>query len=262
MLNIIFVVAYDNSHGRIVLHELIKQRQIPKAIFFGSSDYNKRIRKNSIKRYLRQKGFFNLVWRIFHRMTKLKDVKAETLKESDSSHKSIFDLVREHNIEIIYFDKINSKESREKLRSFQPDFIILGGAPIVKKSFLEIPRLGVLNAHPGILPEAKGIDVVAHSILNDVPLGVTVFKVDEGIDSGPIIHKEYLSKTGKFDDISVYEAKVEALAGKAMLKAIDKIANNKNNYTSQKKNEGRLFRSMGILEYRKLKRKLKNIPID
>ncbi len=51
---------------------------------------------------------------------------------------------------------------------------------------LEMPTLGTLNAHPGLLPRYRGVDVVAWAVLNGDPVGVSVHLVDAGIDTGRI----------------------------------------------------------------------------
>lgn len=59
---------------------------------------------------------------------------------------------------------------------------------ILKKSVLEIPRLGWVNLHYSLLPELPGPAPVQHALLvGNKRTGVTVFRLDEGIDSGPII---------------------------------------------------------------------------
>ncbi len=59
---------------------------------------------------------------------------------------------------------------------------------ILRRSLLEVPRLGAINAHPGMLPRYRGVSVVTWALQNGEPeIGVTVHYLDEHIDAGDII---------------------------------------------------------------------------
>lgn len=58
---------------------------------------------------------------------------------------------------------------------------------ILKAELLSKPRFGAINLHYSLLPKYRGAAPVQHAILNgDKKTGVTVFKLDAGMDSGPI----------------------------------------------------------------------------
>jgi methionyl-tRNA formyltransferase len=83
----------------------------------------------------------------------------------------------------------NSAETVALLAAIVPDLLILGQTGIVHKRVLALPRLGTLNAHPGILPNYRGIDSALWAIHNGDwdKIGNTVHWVDAGVDTGPII---------------------------------------------------------------------------
>lgn len=86
--------------------------------------------------------------------------------------------------------KPNSPESLERMRSFAPDLAIsLRYGRILREPFLEIPRLGVLNLHSGLLPWYRGILATLRALNHgDTILGSTVHWITDGtIDTGPII---------------------------------------------------------------------------
>jgi len=59
---------------------------------------------------------------------------------------------------------------------------------ILPKAALDLSRLGGLNIHPSLLPKYRGPSPIQSAILNgDAEIGVTIFKMDEQIDHGPII---------------------------------------------------------------------------
>jgi methionyl-tRNA formyltransferase len=83
----------------------------------------------------------------------------------------------------------NAPDSIARLREWSPDLIIFTGGNILRRQLLEVPRLGVLNVHLGMLPEVRGMSSPEWSLLNHVPVGVTVHYVDAGIDTGPILQR-------------------------------------------------------------------------
>ncbi|MDQ3632456.1 MAG: formyl transferase [Actinomycetota bacterium] len=103
---------------------------------------------------------------------------------------SLADWAREHDIAVSLHDRLGDPECLASLRRADPDLIILAGADIIPRAVLEIPRLGTLNAHYGLLPRYRGMNVTEWSVYHDDPLGVSVHWVDPGIDTGAIVVRE------------------------------------------------------------------------
>jgi folate-dependent phosphoribosylglycinamide formyltransferase PurN len=99
----------------------------------------------------------------------------------------------------------NTPETLQILRALAPDVIAIGQTGILRPKLLEIPRLGTLNAHPGVLPNYRGIDSFQWAVLNGEPenVGVTVHWVDRGVDTGPIVRVERF--TPRDEPLLVYE---------------------------------------------------------
>lgn len=95
-------------------------------------------------------------------------------------------------IPIVYTKGSNSDQTIRVLKDLKPDLLLLGQTGIVGSSVLEIPRTGTLNAHPGILPDYRGIDCAKWALYrNDFEnIGCSVHWVDTGVDTGPIITRE------------------------------------------------------------------------
>ena len=84
-----------------------------------------------------------------------------------------------------------SKISSELIKNRKIDLILNCGTPrILKTNILKSPSIGVLNCHPGLLPNFRGCTCVEWSIYLDKPVGNTVHFMTEGIDEGPIVMKE------------------------------------------------------------------------
>jgi phosphoribosylglycinamide formyltransferase-1 len=75
----------------------------------------------------------------------------------------------------------------EKL-NFNPDYMIIGGAGIIPGFFTKQYR--IVNIHPGLIPAARGLDSFKWSILNNIPIGISIHIIDEGVDAGELIFQE------------------------------------------------------------------------
>ncbi len=84
----------------------------------------------------------------------------------------------------------NSAECRQILSHEAPDCLLLATDAIVGKATLRIPRLAVLNAHPGWLPTYRGLGSQLYQMEDGWLPAATIHSVDEGIDTGPVILRE------------------------------------------------------------------------
>ncbi|MDK2839663.1 MAG: phosphoribosylglycinamide formyltransferase 1 [Thermosipho sp. (in: thermotogales)] len=84
----------------------------------------------------------------------------------------------------------NSAELVEIVKERNIELGIIAGARILKPHIIKSFPLGIINFHPGLIPEARGLDAMLWSIYNDIPLGVTAHLIDERIDAGSVLIKE------------------------------------------------------------------------
>ena len=91
----------------------------------------------------------------------------------------------------IYKSNTMDEQTLAWLRDLGADIgVVVAYGTIFKKDVLTIPRLGWVNLHYSLLPDLPGPAPVQHAILRGMSkTGVTVFRLDEGIDSGPIIEQ-------------------------------------------------------------------------
>lgn len=93
------------------------------------------------------------------------------------------------NIPVITPLLLKTSEIREKLSSQSPDLIIIADyGKILPASLLSIPRIASIGVHPSLLPLYRGPAPINWALLNgDKETGVTIFKMNEGLDTGDII---------------------------------------------------------------------------
>jgi len=86
-------------------------------------------------------------------------------------------------------EKVRDPEAVARLRSLAPDFlIVVAYGQIIPRAVLDIPRLGALNVHASLLPRWRGAAPVARAILaGDTETGVSIMKMDEKLDHGPVL---------------------------------------------------------------------------
>lgn len=77
--------------------------------------------------------------------------------------------------------------------------MIHSGAGILRAPLLALPRLGVLNAHMGVLPRYRGMNVAEWAAWENGPLGATLHWIDPGIDTGRIISTVPVARQGLRD---------------------------------------------------------------
>ena len=85
------------------------------------------------------------------------------------------------------------KNLKFKIKNYDICLVYAFGA-IVPKELLNLSQYGFLNIHPSLLPKYRGVSPIASSLINgDKTTGVTIIKMDEKIDHGPIVAQESLT---------------------------------------------------------------------
>ncbi|MEK7578516.1 MAG: methionyl-tRNA formyltransferase, partial [Patescibacteria group bacterium] len=99
-------------------------------------------------------------------------------------------LAEKFNVRVFQPEKLrdNSKFA-EQLKNLKPDLAIVAAyGKAIPKTILDIFKSGAINVHASLLPAYRGASPIQHAILNgDKKTGVTIMKIDEEIDHGPII---------------------------------------------------------------------------
>lgn len=96
----------------------------------------------------------------------------------------------ERDIPVIQPERVKSNpEAVSRIREENPDLIVVVAyGKILPPEILEIPRLGCINVHASILPRYRGAAPINWAIINgEERTGITIMKMDEGMDTGPIL---------------------------------------------------------------------------
>jgi methionyl-tRNA formyltransferase len=100
-------------------------------------------------------------------------------------------LAQELGIPVMQPEKLKQPEAMDQLRAWSPDIIVLAAfGQILKTDVLELPRFGCINVHASLLPRWRGAAPINAAILHgDEETGVTIMKMDVGLDTGPMLAK-------------------------------------------------------------------------
>ena len=126
-------------------------------------------------------------------------------------------LAEELELACIQPPRLRVPEVFEQLQQLAPDLIVVAAyGQILRQNVLDLPRFGCINVHASYLPRWRGAAPIQASILHgDEFTGVTIMKMDAGIDTGPELAKTKVAIEP--DETSPSLSEKLALAGSALL---------------------------------------------
>jgi methionyl-tRNA formyltransferase len=107
-------------------------------------------------------------------------------------------LAGELNLPVIQPRKISEPETMRQIHNWAPDLIVVAAfGQILRPEALNLPAFGCINVHASLLPRWRGAAPIQAAILNgDEQTGITIMRMDPGIDTGPILSQVSIQLTG------------------------------------------------------------------
>lgn len=101
------------------------------------------------------------------------------------------------NIPVLQPEKLRDPQAMEQLHKWNPELIVVAAfGQILKKDVLDLPKYGCINVHASLLPRWRGAAPINAAILaGDEEIGVTIMKMDVGLDTGPMLSKRSIRHT-------------------------------------------------------------------
>jgi methionyl-tRNA formyltransferase len=129
-----------------------------------------------------------------------------------------------HSLAIEKPATLKAPESHEALRSARPDVMVVAAyGLILPRAVLEIPARGCLNIHASLLPRWRGAAPIQRAILaGDETTGVSIMRMDEGLDTGPVLLERAIPIAARETTGSLTE-KLARLGAQAILEALSGI---------------------------------------
>lgn len=137
-------------------------------------------------------------------------------------------LAEQNNIPVYQPKSLRKEEAQSELKALNADvMVVVAYGLILPKAVLDAPRLGCLNVHGSILPRWRGAAPIQRSIwAGDAQTGVTIMQMDEGLDTGDMLHKVYCDILPTETSTSLYN-KLAELAPSALIDVLDNLENGK-----------------------------------
>lgn len=139
-----------------------------------------------------------------------------------------------HNIPVFTPSSLATKDVQDQWKGLNLDVAIVAAyGLLLPKAILEAPRMGCLNIHGSLLPRWRGAAPIQRAILaGDSVTGVTIMKMDTGLDTGDILLTEKISLDSTITTLRLLEifAKIGA---DTLLKALPPYLTGKLSPTSQ-----------------------------
>jgi len=145
-------------------------------------------------------------------------------------------LAEQNNIPVYQPKSLRKEEAQFELKALNADvMVVVAYGLILPKAVLDAPRLGCLNVHGSILPRWRGAAPIQRSIwAGDAQTGVTIMQMDEGLDTGDMLHKVYCDILPTETSTSLYN-KLAELAPSALIDVLDNLESGK--FISEKQDD-------------------------
>ena len=167
------------------------------------------------------------------------DVKVEALK---------------HGFEVFQPSSLKNGKGVEILEKINPDLVVVVAyGKLLPSDFLKFPKYGCINIHASILPKYRGASPIHYAVLNgDKITGVTAQQMDEGLDTGDILHI-LKAEIGENDTTEYMYEVLAPLGAKVLMETIEMLENGKLNPVKQNEEEaskvGLLSKDMSNIDW-------------
>ena len=133
-----------------------------------------------------------------------------------------------HNLPIFQPKSLRKEEAQQQLAQLNADvMVVVAYGLILPKAVLAMPRLGCLNVHGSLLPRWRGAAPIQRAIwAGDEQTGVTIMQMDEGLDTGDMLHKVSCEISKDETSASLYQ-KLATLAPQALIEVLDHLEEGK-----------------------------------
>ena len=143
-------------------------------------------------------------------------------------------LGEEHNIPVYQPATLKQDAAQQELAAIDADImVVVAYGLLLPTAVLNAPKLGCINVHGSILPKWRGAAPIQRAIwAGDSETGVTIMQMDEGLDTGDMLHIATLPIESSDTSATLYD-KLAALGPKALVDVLD----NFDSYSPEKQDD-------------------------
>jgi len=133
---------------------------------------------------------------------------------------------------------LNSEEEFKIFKGLSTDLVIVVAyGQIIPKNFLELAKLGFINIHASLLPKWRGAAPIQRAIMNrDTKTGVSIMKIEEKLDSGPVLSVKELDLDQNITYGEV-EKKISIAGASLLIESLKKIEDGEAKFIDQAHSE-------------------------
>lgn len=117
---------------------------------------------------------------------------------------------------------LRNAEAQATFQALNPDLaVVVAYGLILPKAILEIPKFGCLNIHGSLLPRWRGAAPIQRAIMaGDLETGITIMKMDEGLDTGPMLSTAVVAITPQ-TTTSILHDTLSTIGAKLLVETLD-----------------------------------------
>ena len=138
---------------------------------------------------------------------------------------AVHEAAEAHGIPVFTPLSLKHEDEHQAFRDLKLDAaVVVAYGLILPKEILDAPRLGCVNVHASLLPRWRGAAPIQRAILaGDTETGVTIMKMDEGLDTGAMLLAERVEITAETTGETLHDA-LSALGAKLIVPALAGLA--------------------------------------
>ncbi len=133
---------------------------------------------------------------------------------------------------------LNNHNEFEIFKKLSPDIVIVVAyGKLIPKNFLNIPKFGFINIHASLLPRWRGAAPIQRAIINgDKTTGISIMKIEEKLDSGPVLVTKKL-ELNNTDTHGLVEKKLSTIGANLLIESLKIIGSGKAKFLDQDKSQ-------------------------
>ena len=173
---------------------------------------------------------------------------------------SVENFAKTHSLNLRTPDNIDNKEYNY-LKKLKPDIVVVVAyGKIIPKRFLNLAKFGFINVHASLLPKWRGAAPIQRAIMNlDNQTGISIMKIVEELDSGPVMHQDKIQINEKIDSLTLSKV-LSKLGANSILNALNKIEKGAARFLEQNHEEAtyakKILKSEGKINWNQTAKKI------
>ena len=138
------------------------------------------------------------------------------------------------NLAIRCPNNLNTEEEFNFFKNLNPDIVVVVAyGQLIPKKILDLPKKGFINIHASLLPKWRGAAPIQRAIMNlDREIGVSIMKIVEELDSGPVIKKIKID-INPYDSSDKILKSLSKIGAENIVSTLDNIFSNKAKFIEQ-----------------------------